>query len=127
VQYKVLVVDDEPDVVSFLERTLRSDGLEVLAAYDGIAALDMASTDKPDLIILDIMMPMMSGYEVCEQLKSNPSTQHIPVMCLSSAHSPDARAKSMRVGAVNLVTKPFMPAELLAQVRRYLPKADATA
>jgi DNA-binding response OmpR family regulator len=127
VQYKVLVVDDEPDVVAFLERTLRADGLDVLSAYDGIAALDMASTDKPDLIILDIMMPMMSGYEVCEQLKSNPATQQIPVMCLSSAHSPDARAKSMRVGAVNLVTKPFMPTELLAQVRRYLPKTDPTA
>jgi DNA-binding response OmpR family regulator len=126
-QYSILVVDDEPDVVAFLERTLRADGFDVLSAYDGIAALDMASTDKPDMIILDIMMPMMSGYEVCEQLKSNPSTQHIPVMCLSSAHSPDARAKTMRAGAVNLVTKPFMPAELLAQVRRYLPKDGATA
>jgi DNA-binding response OmpR family regulator len=126
-QYSILVVDDEPDVVAFLERTLRADGFEVLSAYDGIAALDMASTDKPDMIILDIMMPMMSGYEVCEQLKSNPSTQHIPVMCLSSAHSADARAKTIRAGAVNLVTKPFMPAELLAQVRRYLPKDGPTA
>lgn len=125
--YKILVVDDEPDIVEFLEKTLRSDGYLVLPAYDGIAALDMASTDKPDLIILDIMMPMMSGYEVCEQLKSNPATQQIPVLCVSSAHSADARAKSMRSGAVNLVTKPFLPTELLAQVRRYLPQGEPKA
>ncbi len=126
-QYKVLVVDDEPDIVEFLEKTLRADGYLVLPAYDGIAALDMASTEKPDLIILDIMMPMMSGYEVCEQLKSNPATQQIPVLCVSSAHSADARAKSMRSGAVNLVTKPFLPQELLAQVRRYLPQGEPKA
>lgn len=120
--YRILVVDDEPDIVEFLEKTLRTDGYQVLPAYDGIAALDMASTEKPDLIILDIMMPMMSGYEVCEQLKSNPATQQIPVLCVSSAHSADARAKSMRSGAVNLITKPFLPTELLAQVRRYLPQ-----
>lgn len=121
---KILVVDDEPDVVELVERTLRTEGFEVLSAYDGIAALDMASTDKPDLILLDLMMPMMSGYEVCEQLKSNPSTQHIPVICLSSAHTMDARNTSMRAGAATLVTKPFLPAELTAQIRRHLPKTE---
>lgn len=123
-QYRILMVDDEPDVVEFVGRILRADGFDVIEAYDGIAAMDMASTEKPDLVLLDLMMPMMSGYEVCEQLKGNPATQHIPVLCVSSAHSPDARAKSIRCGAVNLLTKPFMPAELVAQVRRYLPKPE---
>ena len=117
---KILVVDDEPDVVALIDRTLRVDGFDVVKAFDGIGALDVALAEKPDLVLLDIMMPMMSGYEVCEQLKSNPQTQHIPVLCLSSAHTPDARAKCLRVGAMELVTKPFMPAELVAQIRRSL-------
>ncbi|HPO11879.1 MAG TPA: response regulator [Candidatus Hydrogenedentes bacterium] len=117
---KILIVDDEPDVVGLIERTLKVYGFDTLKAYDGIGALDLVSTEKPDLILLDIMMPMMSGYEVCEQIKANPQTQNIPVVCLSSAHTPDARAHSLRAGAVELITKPFMPAELVAQIRRYL-------
>jgi two-component system cell cycle response regulator len=120
----ILVVDDEPDVVSLLEATLKSDGFEVLTAYDGIAALDLCSTEKPDLVLLDIMMPMMSGYEVCEQIKANPMTQQIPVLCISSAHTPEARAQSIRVGAAELIKKPFLPKELIAQIRRHLPKED---
>lgn len=117
---KILIVDDEPDVVGLIERTLKVYGFDTLKAYDGIGALDLVSTEKPDLILLDIMMPMMSGYEVCEQIKANPQTQTIPVVCLSSAHTPDARAHSLRAGAAELITKPFMPAELVAQIRRYL-------
>ena len=117
---KILVVDDEPDVVTLLETTLKSEGYVVLPAYDGIAALDICNTDKPDLVLLDIMMPMMSGYEVCEQIKANPLTQHIPVLCLSSAHTAEARAHCFRAGAAELIKKPFFPAELIAQVKRHL-------
>lgn len=119
--HKILVVDDEPDVVAMIEATLRADGFDVVTAYDGIGALDVVSQERPSLILLDLMMPMMSGYEVCEQLKANPQTQSVPVVCLSSAHSADARAKSLRAGAVELITKPFLPAELVAQIRRHLP------
>lgn len=125
--YKVLIVDDEPDVVSLIERTLSSDGMTVVKAYDGIGALDLISTEKPDLVLLDLMMPMMSGYEVCQQIKANPQTSGIPVVCLSSAHSPDARANSLKAGAVELITKPFFPNELVAQIRRYLPKQEETS
>ena len=121
---KILIVDDEPDVVELLEHTLQPEGFEVVKAYDGIGALDLVGSEKPDLILLDIMMPMMSGYEVCEQIKANPETQNIPVLCLSSAHTPDARAQSLRAGAVELVTKPFLPAELIAQIRRHLPSEE---
>ena len=124
---KVLIVDDEPDVVSLIERTLTSDGFDVVKAYDGIGALDLVSTEKPDLVLLDLMMPMMSGYEVCQQLKSNPQTRDIPVVCLSSAHTPDARAHSLKAGAVELITKPFFPQELIAQIRRHLPHPAAEA
>ncbi|MCF6285651.1 MAG: response regulator [Candidatus Hydrogenedentes bacterium] len=121
---RILVVDDEPDVVSLLERTLRADGFEVLTAFDGIGALDVIMAEKPDLVLLDIMMPMMSGYEVCAQVKSNPQTKDIPIVCLSSAHTPDARAQSLKAGAVELIAKPFFPDELLAQIRRHLPAGD---
>ena len=119
---KILVVDDEPDVVGLIERTLRGEGFEVIAAYDGIGALDLAGSERPNLVLLDIMMPMMSGYEVCRQIKGNPDTQDTPVICLSSAHTPDARAQSIKAGAAELITKPFLPAELIAQIRRHLPR-----
>lgn len=121
--YKILVVDDEQDVVALIETTLKGEGFDVVTAYDGITALDVCNTEKPDLILLDIMMPMMSGYEVCEQIKANPLTQHIPVLCISSAHSPEARAHCFRVGAVELLKKPFLPAELIAQVKRHLKES----
>jgi len=117
---RILVVDDEPDVVTFIERTLKSEGYEVGLAYDGIGALEAAESEQPDMILLDIMMPMMSGYEVCQQLKANPRTQNIKVLCVSSAHSEDARERTQAVGAVGLVMKPFTPAELLAQIQRHL-------
>ncbi|NIA13474.1 MAG: response regulator [Nitrospiraceae bacterium] len=122
---KILIVDDELDVVELIARTLQAEGFDVVCAHDGISALDLVSMENPDLAIVDIMMPMMSGYEVCEQIMSNPQTKHIPVICVSSAHTPDARAQSLRVGASTLVVKPFMPAELVAQVRRYLSKNEA--
>lgn len=124
---KVLVVDDEPEVVVFIERILNGEQFDVVSAYDGISALDLAETEKPDLILLDIMMPMMSGYEVCDQLKSNPQTQLIPVILVTSAHMPEARSQSLKHGAATLVSKPFLPAELVAQIRRYLPKGQDQA
>ena len=120
----ILVVDDEPDVVQLITRTLQTEGFEVVNAYDGISALDLAESENPDLLLLDIMMPMMSGYEVCEQLKANPGTRSIPVLCLSSAHTIDARERSRKAGAATLVVKPFTAAELVAQIRRYLPQSQ---
>ena len=121
---KILIVDDEPDVVMLIERTLKAEGFDVIKAYDGIGAVDLVLSERPDLVLLDLMMPMMSGYEVCEQIKANPETQHVPVVCLTSAHTPDARAHSLKVGAATVLTKPFLPAELVAQIRRYLRKAE---
>ena len=93
-------------------------------AYDGIAALDLCTTERPDLVLLDLMMPMMSGYEVCEQIKANPLTKNIPVLCISSAHTPEARAQCFRAGAAELLKKPFFPAELVAQIGRHLKASD---
>lgn len=124
---KILVVDDEPDVVAMIERTLKAEGYIVIKAYDGIGALDLVASEKPDLILLDIMMPMMSGYEVCEQLKANPQSQHIPIICLTSAHAANVRTQSQRVGAATVVSKPFMPAELVAQIKRYISTPETAS
>lgn len=121
---RVLVVDDEPDVVTLIERTLTGEGFEVFTAYDGISALDIAAIDRPQVIVLDIMMPMMNGYETCLQLKSDPETRQIPVLCLTSAHSADVREKAQKAGAQALLIKPIMPAELVAQIKRYLPGGE---
>ncbi len=122
---RILVVDDEPDVVTLMTLALEGEGFETLTAYDGISALDIAQAERPDLILLDVMMPMMSGYEVCEQLKASPATQHIPILCVTSAHSNDARERSRKAGAATVVLKPFTTAELVAQIRRYLPESIA--
>ena len=122
---KILVVDDERDVVAFMERTLRTEGFEVVSAFDGISALDLVDAEKPDLVLLDLMMPMISGYEVREQIKANPQTQGIPVICVSSAHTPDARAHTLKLGAATLIVKPFLPMELVAQIRRYLKQEQS--
>ena len=79
---------------------------------------------RPDLVLLDLMMPMISGYEVCEQIKANPLTKNIPVLCISSAHTPEARAQCFRAGAAELLKKPFFPAELVAQIGRHLKASD---
>ncbi len=117
---RVLIVDDEPGVVKMMERALDTEGFEVLSAYDGLAALDIAETDQPNAIVLDIMMPMMSGYETCAQLKQNPNTQNIPVLCLTSANSPEVRDKARKAGAQALLNKPILPRELAVQLQRYI-------
>ena len=117
----VLIVDDEPDVVTMWQRSLLMEGFEVLCAYDGISAVDMAEVDKPDLVLLDIMMPMMSGYDVCREIKANPATEHIPVLCVTSAHSPEVRENAQAAGAQGLLVKPFATRELVAQINRFLP------
>lgn len=124
---RILVVDDEPDVVEMFSRALQGEQFEVLEAYDGISGLDIAATEQPDLVLLDIMMPMMSGYEVLSQLRSDPQTQRIPVVCVTSAHTVEAREQSRAAGAQAILVKPFRPAELIAQVRRVLARVHPDA
>ena len=121
----VLIVDDEPDVVTMWQRSLLMEGFEVLCAYDGISAVDMAEVDKPDLVLLDIMMPMMSGYDVCREIKANPATEHIPVLCVTSAHNPEVRENAQAAGAQGLLVKPFATRELVAQINRFLPSPQS--
>jgi len=120
---RILIVDDEPDVVQLWQRALTMEGFDVIPAFDGISALDIAEAERPDLVLLDIMMPMMSGFEACRLLKNNPQTQDIPVLCVTSAQSPEVRKNVENAGAQGLLIKPFTTKELIAQINRYLAAA----
>ena len=114
--YKILLADDEKDIRSVLTLYLESNGFEVITSYDGLNTLDVARDEKPDIIILDIMMPILDGFEVCRKLKADPVTSGIPVIMLSAASHADSIQKGLDCGAIDYVIKPFDPesiAELL--------------
>ncbi|UCD32095.1 MAG: response regulator, partial [Desulfobacterales bacterium] len=116
----ILMVDDNPTNLQVLFQTLESMECRMLVAKDGQTALTIADKKLPDLILLDIMMPGMDGYEVCRRLKSQPSTQHIPVIFLSALSETDDKVKGLNIGAVDYITKPFQPEEVIARVNTHL-------
>ncbi len=124
---KVLIVDDEPNVVRVLDYVLEAQGYEVISADNGAKALKKAVTERPDLIILDIILPDMSGFEVCRELR----TRHIdvPILMLTGRKSVDDRVRGLDTGADDYVPKPFDFDEFLARVRALSrrPKSQANA
>jgi len=117
---RILVVDDEIYIVHILDFSLGMEGYEVLTALDGEQALERLKSDKPDLIVLDIMMPKVDGYEVCRTIKSNPDTQHIPVILLSAKGRNVDQKMGFDVGADDYITKPFSPRKLVERINALL-------
>jgi putative two-component system response regulator len=117
---KILAVDDTPASLKLLSDLLKAEGYEVLSAISGELALKAATRTPPDLILLDIRMPVMDGYDVCRHLKALPATQNIPVIFVSAASETDEKVLGFKVGAVDYVTKPYQREELLARVRTHL-------
>ncbi len=115
----ILVVDDTDTNIEILSELL-GDDYEIMAALDGEFALEIANDDMPDLILLDIMMPDMDGYEVCEKLKLNPKTKDIPVIFITAKSDEESIEKAYDVGGIDFVTKPFKPKELKARVKTQL-------
>jgi len=118
--YKVLVVDDTPDNIQLISDILFEEGMSVTIARSGKQALKNVFIKLPDIILLDIAMPEMDGYEVCETLKKSPATANIPVIFLTAKTEADDVIKGFQVGAVDYVTKPFNIAELVARVHTHL-------
>lgn len=118
---KILLIDDDPKIIRLVESRLKANGYDVISAKNGREGLEKAKEDSPDLILLDIMMPEVDGYQVIEKLKEDEDTRSIPVVMLTAKRDLEDIDKSMNVyGAVGFVSKPFSPAELLQQIKNAL-------
>ena len=117
---KVLVVDDEIYIVHILDFSLGMEGYEVITALDGEQALERMKSERPDLVVLDIMMPKLDGYEVCKAIKSNPATKQTPVILLSAKGRNVDQKLGFDVGADDYITKPFSPRKLVERINQLL-------
>jgi DNA-binding response OmpR family regulator len=121
---KILVVDDEDDILHFLELVLREKGYDVVTAGGGHEALTQAQIERPDLVLLDIMMPQMDGWEVLKLLRVDEETAHIPVAMLSARTEAKDRVQGLQEGAVDYICKPFSLKELLSKIEQVFAGAQ---
>lgn len=122
----ILIVDDNVDTVELLRKRLRAEGYNTEEAYDGQEALEKISQNKPDLILLDIMMPKIDGYEVCRRLKSDEVNKFIPIIMLTAKSDVESKVKGLDIGADDYVPKPFDYRELLARIRSLLARKETS-
>ncbi len=116
----ILVVDDELNIRNILDFSLNAEGFNVVSASSGAEALDVAAKRKPDLIILDVMMPNGDGFSTCEKLKEDSDTKNIPVIMLTARTDREDRARATEVGADIYITKPFSPQRVVESVQSLL-------
>jgi len=121
----VLVVEDEADVVDLLRYNLNKNGFDVLIATSGLEGLELASQHRPDLVLLDIMLPGMNGYEVCKKLRNTAETASIAIVMLTAKGEALERVKGLELGVDDYVTKPFSPRELILRIRAVLRRVRA--
>ena len=119
---KLLVVDDSPVELQIIYKVLSKAGYTIITASDGVEGVEKALSEKPDLIILDVLMPKKNGFQACRSIKSCPETQHIPVILLSSKSEPADKFWGMKQGADLYLTKPFLPMGLLKAVAGFIAK-----
>src|ERR1700690_55738 len=122
---KILVVDDEPDALEVLGFKLRQAGYTPIFAKDGTRAIAVARDERPDLVVLDLMLPEVDGLEVCKILRRDPSTPAIPILMLAARAAEMDRGLGLELGADDYVTKPFSPRELVLRIRKLLQRMQA--
>ena len=122
---KILVIDDLPENVFLLQDRLESEGYEVITAYEGKSGLNKAISEQPDLILLDIMMPDITGLDVCKKLVNNEETSHIPIILVTAKIEAEDIKEGLEAGAFDYIKKPFNRIELLARVKSALKLSDA--
>jgi DNA-binding response OmpR family regulator len=122
---KVLIVDDEPNIVTALEFLLRRSGYDVRLATNGAEALQQVDAYRPDVVLLDVMMPVRSGYEVCQRMRERPELADIKIVMLSAKGSEAEVNKGLSLGADLYITKPFSTQELVATIDRLFEPGDA--
>jgi phosphate regulon transcriptional regulator PhoB len=121
---KILVVDDEKDIVELIEYNLKKEGFSVIQAYDGESAVALAKKQKPDLLILDLMLPRMNGIDVCKAIRGNPATADLPIIMLTAKADELDKVLGLEIGADDYITKPFSVKELVARVRSILRRVQ---
>ena len=121
---RVLVVDDEPPIRLLCRVNLEAEGMEVLEAADGPAGVESAREERPDVILLDVMMPGLDGWQVAERLLDDPATSGIPIVFLTARAEFRDRARGLDIGGIDYVTKPFNPLELAPLIRSLLERLD---
>ena len=121
---KILVVDDEKKIVDIVKAYLERDGYRVIVAYDGRLALRMARSESPDLVVLDLMLPEVSGWDVCRTLRTE---SNVPIIMLTARDDDSDKIVGLELGADDYVVKPFNPKELMSRVRAILRRAEGAA
>jgi DNA-binding response OmpR family regulator len=117
---KILVADDEPNIVISLEYLLKREGYTVLVAHDGQEALEAIATQRPDLVLLDVMMPVKTGFEVCQEVRASDTLQHTKILMLTAKGRDTDMAKGLALGADGYMTKPFSTQDLVQKVASML-------
>jgi DNA-binding response OmpR family regulator len=117
---RILIVDDEPNIVISLEFLMKREGFETEVATDGEAALEAVDRSKPDLMVLDVMLPRLDGFEVCRRLRADPSARGLKILMLTAKGRETEVARGLALGADAYVTKPFSTKDVVAQIRRLL-------
>jgi two-component system alkaline phosphatase synthesis response regulator PhoP len=126
-QAKILIVDDEPDILEFLEYNLKREGFDTVTASNGEEAVALAERENPDLIILDIMMPVMDGVEVCRQLRAKPQFQHTVIAFLTAREEDYSQIAALDVGGDDYITKPIRPRVFVSRVKALLRRKGRDA
>lgn len=121
---KILVVDDEEHIVELIKYNLESNGYKVITAYDGKEALDKSIKEEPDLILLDLMLPKIDGFEVCKKLKKDVNTEYIPVIMLTAKGEETDKVLGLEIGADDYITKPFGIREMIARIKAVLRRSS---
>jgi two-component system, OmpR family, alkaline phosphatase synthesis response regulator PhoP len=121
---KILIVDDEKDIVKMIDYALKKEGYRTVSCYDGQDALDAAHKERPDLVVLDLMLPGIDGLDVCKQLKKGSDTPMIPIIMLTAKAQETDKVVGLELGADDYMTKPFSPRELVARIKAVLRRTQ---
>ncbi len=124
---KILIVEDDHSTVELLKVTLELEGYEIAIAYDGIDALRKVEREKPDLIVLDVMIPGVDGFEVCQLLKHNLKFMNIPIIMVTAKVRKEDRTTGLEKGADDYITKPFEPSTLVDRIKKFLSKEKVSS
>jgi DNA-binding response OmpR family regulator len=123
---KILVVEDDPATLRLVDYSLKQEGYQVITASNGLDGIRKAIGESPDLLILDVMLPGMDGFEICYRLKSDPSTAKLPILMFSAKAQEIDKDTGIRVGADDYLTKPIAPSEIVSHVEKLLAKKKGT-